>query len=204
MSTGNVNKVEEIKMILKDLPIDVLSKDDLGLKNIDVEEDGRTLEENAVKKVKAIGDKVGELVVADDSGLFVEYLNGRPGLHSARYAGKDCNYKDNNIKLLEELKEVPIEKRKAYFETVIALRKPNGDIVTLAGRCNGMIGLEPRGNEGFGYDPLFIADGYDKTFSELGDELKNKISHRSKALEELKKEIINILKDEADEDICSE
>lgn len=203
LSTGNLNKVEEIKKILKDLPIDVLTKDDLGFKDIDVEEDGKTLEENAIKKAKAIGDKVEELVIADDSGLFVEYLNGGPGLYSARYAGKDCNYGDNNIKLLQELKEVPIEKRKAYFETVIVLIKPNGEVVTLVGRCNGSISFELRGNEGFGYDPLFIVDGYDKTFAELGDVIKNKISHRSKALEKLKEEIIKILKDERNENICS-
>lgn len=203
LSTGNLNKVEEIKKILKDLPIEVLTKDDLGFKDIDVEEDGKTLEENAIKKAKAIGDKVEELVIADDSGLFVEYLNGGPGLHSARYAGKHCNYQDNNIKLLQELKEVPMEKRKAYFETVIALIKPNGEVVTLVGRCNGSISFELRGNEGFGYDPLFIVDGYDKTFAELGDVIKNKISHRSEALNKLKEEIIKILKDEGNENICS-
>lgn len=196
LSTGNLNKVEEIKNILRDLPIEVLTKDDIGLKDLEVEEDGQTLEENAMKKAKAIGDKVDELVIADDSGLFVECLNGEPGINSARYAGFTCNSEDNNVKLLKELKNIPMGKRSAYFETVIALVKPDGEVVSLAGRCNGSIGFEAKGNGGFGYDPLFIVEGYNKTFAEIGNELKNKISHRSKALEKLKVELENFLEDE--------
>lgn len=203
LSTGNLNKVKEIKYIFKDLPINILSKNDLGFKDLDVKEDGQSLEENAIKKAKVISDKVNAMVIADDSGLFVEYLNGVPGLYSSRYAGDNCSDEDNNIKLLEELEGVPIENRKAYFDTVIALIKPDGDIVTLTGRCNGYIGFQPEGEQGFGYDPLFIVDGYNKTFAQLGEGIKNKISHRAIALDKLKNMIIEILKDEVHENICS-
>lgn len=196
LSTGNKNKVVEIKDILKNLPIQVLSKDDIGFKDIDVVEDGETLEENAKKKAMAIGDKVDDMVIADDSGLFVDYLKGAPGIHSARYAGLDCRDEDNNLKLLKELEGQTIEDRGAYFETSIALIKPDEEIKTLIGRCSGKIGFEPRGDNGFGYDPIFIPDGYEETFAQLGDETKNSISHRALALEKLKKELIEILKDE--------
>lgn len=205
LSTGNENKVEEIKYILKDLPVDILSKDDIGLGDVDVVEDGETLEENAIKKAESIARESGAstMIIADDSGLFVEYLEGAPGVHSSRYAGVDSNDRDNNEKLLEELEGVSLEGRKAYFETVIALIEPNGKIITLSGKCYGKIGYQPKGDKGFGYDPLFIVDGYSKTFAELGDEMKNKISHRAVALNKLKAEIIKILEDEEDENICS-
>lgn len=203
LSTGNINKVEEIKYILKDLPVDVLSKDDLGFKDLKIEEDGETLEENAIKKASILAEKVEGIVIADDSGLFVDYLNGAPGIHSARYSGDNANYRDNNIKLLKELKGVPMDKRGAFFRTVIALVETDGKIITLTGECRGAIGFEPKGDEGFGYDPLFIVEGYNKTFAELGEEIKNKISHRAKALEKLKEEISKILEDENNENICS-
>ena len=203
LSTGNSNKVEEIKDILKDLPIDVLSKDDLGLKDFEIEEDGETLEENAIKKASVLAERVEGIVIADDSGLFVDYLNGAPGLHSARYSGDNANDRDNNIKLLKELKGVPMEKRGAFFRTAIALIGSDGKATTLIGECKGAIGFEPKGDKGFGYDPLFIVGGYDKTFAELGEEVKNKISHRAKALDKLKEEMSKILEDEDDENICS-
>ena len=196
LSTGNSNKVEEIKYILKDLPIDVLSKNDLGFKDLEIEEDGKTLEENAIKKASILAKKVEDMVIADDSGLFVGYLNGAPGLHSARYAGDNSNDRANNIKLLNELKDVPLEKRDAYFRTVIALIGVDGKVTILTGECKGTIGFEPKGNKGFGYDPLFIVEGYDKTFGELGEEVKNKISHRAKALEKLREEIGKMVEDE--------
>ena len=203
LSTGNSNKVEEIKDILKDLPIDVLSKDDLGLKDFEIEEDGETLEENAIKKASVLAERVEGIVIADDSGLFVDYLNGAPGLHSARYSGDNANDRDNNIKLLKELEGVPMEKRGASFRTAIALIGSDGKATTLIGECKGAIGFEPKGDKGFGYDPLFIVGGYDKTFAELGEEVKNKISHRAKALDKLKEEMSKILEDEDDENICS-
>ena len=173
LSTGNINKVEEIKYILKDLPVDVLSKDDLGFKDLKIEEDGETLKENAIKKASILAEKVEGIVIADDSGLFVDYLNGAPGIHSARYSGDNANYRDNNVKLLKELKGVPMDKRGA-FRTVIALVETDGKIITLTGECRGAIGFEPKGDEGFGYDPLFIVEGYNKTFAELGEEIKTK------------------------------
>ncbi len=200
LSTGNINKVKEIKDILKDLPIEVVSKDEVGLKDLDVEEDGKTLEENAIKKAKAIKDKVEGMVMADDTGLFVDYLNGEPGIKSARYSGPDANSEKNIEKLLNKLKGVPMEKRTAYFKTVIALITEDGRVLTVVGECKGKIGFEVKGSSGFGYDPLFIVDGYDKTFAELGNNIKNKISHRARALEKLRTVITNIIEDDVDED----
>lgn len=203
LATGNIHKVEEIKDILKDLSIEVLSKNDLGLKDLNVEEDGETLEENAIKKARALGERIKAMVIADDSGLFVDFLNGAPGIHSARYSGNNATDEENNIKLLDRLKEIPMKNRGAVFKAVIALVTEEGNIITVTGECKGTIGFEPKGDGGFGYDPLFIVDGYGKTFSELGEEVKNRISHRAKALEKLKEVIIKILEDDTYEDICS-
>lgn len=203
LSTGNSDKIKEIKDILKDLSVDILSKGDLGLGDLEIEENGDTLEENAIIKAKALAERVNGIVIADDTGLFVEYLNGAPGVHSARYGGEEHNYKKNNEKLLEELKDVPIDKRSAYFETVIAIVLEDKSIRTLRGRCNGIIGLEPVGDKGFGYDPLFIPEGYDQSFAELGEDIKNEIGHRGKALNQLKREIDKILKGDTNENICS-
>lgn len=203
LSTGNNHKIEEIKKILKDLPIEVLSKNEIGLKEIEVEENGETLEENAIKKAAALAEKVEGMVIADDSGLFVDYLNGEPGVHSARYSGVDGTDETNNIKLINRLEGVPLHKRNAVFKTVIALITDEGDIITLTGECRGYIGFEPKGKEGFGYDPLFVVEGYEATFAELGKEIKNKISHRAKALEKLKRKITKILKDDLDENNSS-
>lgn len=203
LSTGNKNKVEEIREILKKLPIDVLSKDDLGLNNIEIEEDGNTLEENAIKKAKVLKSMVDGMVMSDDTGLFVDYLGGEPGINSARYSGPNATSEKNIKKLLKNLEGVPMEKRTATFKTVIALITEDDKIITVKGQCKGHIAFELKGNSGFGYDPLFIVDGYGKTFAELGEEIKNKISHRAKALENLKNEIINILEDDAYENISS-
>lgn len=203
LSTGNPDKVKEIKDILKDLPVDILSKKDLGLGDLEIEENGNTLEENAIIKAKALAERIDGIVIADDTGLFVEYLNGAPGVHSARYGGEEHNYKKNNERLLKELKNVPINKREAYFETVIAMVLEDKSIRTLSGRCNGTISLEPMGDNGFGYDPLFIPDGYSKSFGELGEDIKNKIGHRGRALNQLKLEMDKILKGDTNEDICN-
>lgn len=200
LSTGNKNKVEEIKDILKDLPIKVLSKDEVGINNLHVVEDGSTLEENAIKKAKALKDKVDGMVMADDTGLFVDYLNGEPGINSARYSGEEGNDEKNIEKLLGKLEGVPMEKRRATFKTVIALITEDNRTITVQGECKGYIGFEKKGQSGFGYDPLFIVEGYGRTFAELGEVIKNKISHRAKALENLRKEIVNILEDDGNED----
>ncbi len=196
VSTGNIDKVKEIKDILKDLPIEVVSKKDIGLGHIDVLEDGNTLEENSIKKAKALAEKTEYMVLADDSGLFVDILNGEPGVYSSRYAGEEGNNEKNNIKLLQELKNIPLEERNASFKTVIVLITEKKEITTVYGECKGTIGFDMKGNNGFGYDPLFKPEGFDKTFGDLGEGIKNKISHRAKAMENLKIEILKLLEDE--------
>ncbi|MBV1819619.1 XTP/dITP diphosphatase [Anaerosalibacter bizertensis] len=196
LSTGNIDKIEEIKDILKDLPFSIHSKKEVGLGDLEVEEDGDTLEENAIKKAMAISERVDGIVIADDTGLFVDKLNGAPGVYSSRYAGEDVSYEDNNRKLLKELEGTPSEERTAKFQTVIAIVTEDKKIKTVYGECRGRIGFEVKGSEGFGYDPLFIVDGYGKTFAQLGEEVKNKISHRAKALEKLKKELEKLAGDD--------
>lgn len=203
LSTGNKNKVHEIKDILKDLPIEVLSKDDIDLGHIDVVEDGTTLRENSIKKAKELSVYTDYMVMADDSGLFVDELNGEPGVYSNRYAGEPGNDSANNTKLLGALKDVEIAKRTAKFITVIALVTEDKEIITISGEVLGKIGFKNMGENGFGYDPLFLPDGYDKTFAELGEDIKNTISHRAKALEEMKKVITKLLEDDNNENNSS-
>lgn len=193
ISTGNENKVKEIAYILRDLPIEILSKKDIGLGDFNVVEDGNTLEENSRLKAKALADKIDYIVMADDSGLFVDILNGDPGVYSSRYGGEEGNNEKNNKKLLKELKDIPLEDRKARFRSVIVLITEDKEEAVVEGQCEGTIGLESRGNHGFGYDPLFTPVGFSQTFGELGEDIKNKISHRARALELLKLEIKKIL-----------
>lgn len=195
VSTGNKNKIKEIKHILEDLPIEVLSKGDLGLADIVVVEDGESLEENCIKKAKALAQETDYMVLADDSGLFVDILEGDPGIYSSRYAGEEGNDKKNNEKLLKELKDIPMGERGAKFKTVISLITEDKKIYVVEGECMGIIGLENKGHNGFGYDPLFIPQGYEETFAQLGEDIKDKISHRAKALENLKEQILLILED---------
>lgn len=199
ISTGNQDKINEIKDILKSLPIEVVSKKDIGLGDLNVLEDGDTLEENSMKKAKALAAKTDYMVLADDSGLFVDALNGEPGVHSSRYGGEEGNNEKNNNKLLQELKDIPMEQRGAKFKTVIALITEEKEAITVCGECKGTIGLELKGNNGFGYDPLFTPEGFKESFGELGEGTKNKISHRAKALENLKVEILKLIEDEIDE-----
>lgn len=196
LSTDNKNKIREMKAILKDLNIEVLSKSDIGLEDFEVLEDGETLEANSIKKAKAIKEQTDFMVMADDSGLFVESLKGEPGIYSARYAGEPGDDKKNNEKLLKEMVNIPIEERGASFFTVIALITEDGEVLTVKGECKGVIGLEPKGDNDFGYDPLFVPEGYENTFAELDGEIKNKISHRALALEEIKKTLKNLLEGE--------
>ena len=203
LSTGNKNKVREIKEILKELPIEVVSKDDINLGHIDVVEDGTTLSENSIKKARTLSEYTEYMVMADDSGLFVDALNGDPGVYSNRYAGFEGDDNANNIKLLAALKDIEIEERTAKFITVIALVLEDKEIITMTGEIKGSIAVENMGSNGFGYDPLFIPEGYDRSFAQLGHEIKNKISHRAKALEELKKIITKLLEDDSDENNSS-
>ena len=196
VASGNKHKIQEIKDILKDMHFDVLSKDDVGLKDFEVIEDGDTLEENAIKKAAEISKKVDGIIIADDTGLFVEKLNGEPGVYSSRYAGENVTYEDNNKKLLKELRDVPMNERNAKFKTVMVIVLEDKSIRTVEGECKGKIAFESRGKGGFGYDPLFIVDGYNKTFAELGEEIKNNISHRANALKNLRNELDRIAKDD--------
>ncbi len=183
VASNNMKKLGEIKSILSDLIPDItlLTLRDVGFKD-DIIEDADTFEGNALIKVNALSD-FGCITVADDSGLSVDFLDGAPGVYSARYAGEPCNDDNNNKKLLSALDGVPYEKRGAKFVSVIACRFPNGEAFTVRGECPGVILDAPQGDSGFGYDPLFYHEGFGKTFAELSSEEKNTISHRGKALE---------------------
>lgn len=189
LSSGNKHKISEIKDILKNMPFEVVSKNDLGYASFDVEEDGETLEDNAFKKAEELHKLVKGIVIADDTGLFVDALNGDPGVYSARYAGEPTSDKNNRELLLENLKNVPMKKRTAHFKTVIAIVFEDGSKMTAEGRVDGTIALEERGQNGFGYDSLFIVEDTGKTFAEMTEEEKNKISHRARALINLKSKL---------------
>lgn len=186
LATNNSHKVEEFEKIAKDLDLEILTKSQIGQGDFDIEETETTLEGNSVLKAKGLKDLIEDyIVIADDSGLFVDYLDGEPGVNSARYSGEDHNDDKNTEKLLKNLENVPFEKRTAHFKTVIAMVEDGKEPVVVEGVLNGHIADEKRGTAGFGYDPTFIPEGYDKTFAELGTDVKNKISHRSRALKAL-------------------
>lgn len=210
LASQNKNKIKEIRAILTKYGLEVITRDDAGVSPDDIEETGTTFEENSHLKASVIMDMIADdpslaeyldsPVIADDSGLMVDALGGEPGVYSARYAGEGCTYDDNNTKLLAALEGVPESERTAHFVTVITLIYPNekgvpeeavfedGRYVLVArGECNGHIATEKRGEGGFGYDPVFIPDGYSDSFAELGTDFKNTISHRAKALEELER-----------------
>ena len=179
IATRNRHKLEEIRAIFNFTEGEVASA--LDFPDVpDTIEDGDTLEANAIKKAVEICEATGLSAMADDSGLEVEALNGEPGVYSARWAGEGCTYADNNAKLLREL--AGAKNRRAKFRTVIALARPDETPVTVEGSISGLICAEPRGEHGFGYDPLFVPDGYSQTFAELSAEIKNRISHRARAL----------------------
>lgn len=189
LATRNKDKVKEIKKILNGIDARLLSVDDFpGCP--EVKEDGETLEANAKKKALAVSQYTKKLSLAEDTGLEVEALGGAPGIHSARFAGDNCTYKDNNKRLLKLMEKFSLGERRARFRCVAALAKPDGEVVTCEGICEGIIAFEMKGESGFGYDALFLLPEYDKTFAELGEEMKNKISHRARALDKIK-EIIN-------------
>jgi len=189
-ATGNQGKMKEIKMILGDVDVEVLSLKEAGIE-ADIVEDGATFEENAVIKAKTIMEMTGDIVLADDSGLEIDYLNKEPGIYSARYMGEDTSYDIKNNNLIERLNGVPDEERTARFVCVIAAAFPNGDILTTEGTIEGMIGYEIKGSNGFGYDPIFYLPQHQCTTAELDMELKNELSHRGKALRAMKEELKN-------------
>ncbi len=184
IATRNTHKLEEIRSILNFQGLEICSA--LDFPDIpDTIEDRDTLEGNAIKKAQELCDATGLMALADDSGLEVEALDGAPGVYSARYAGEPCSYEDNNTKLLRELSGK--ENRRARFRTVIALARPGEKPLTVEGICEGKIIEKLRGENGFGYDPLFVPDGFSETFAELPAETKNKISHRAQALAQVSK-----------------
>ncbi|MBN2788593.1 MAG: RdgB/HAM1 family non-canonical purine NTP pyrophosphatase [Candidatus Delongbacteria bacterium] len=193
LATHNKNKIKEIKAALKDPEIEILSMDDFP-DLPDVIEDGDTLEHNSLKKAKEIYQYSGITTLADDTGLEVEYLNGEPGVFSARWAGEDCSYEDNNRKMLRELNGVGIDKRNAVFRCVITLFGENLHKTT-EGVLKGKIIEKLSGNQGFGYDPIFQPDGYDTTLAEMSLDDKNRISHRGLAVKAMAEVICRIKKD---------
>lgn len=187
-ATGNEGKMKEIRMILGDLDYEILSMKEAGI-TADIVEDGKTFEENAEIKAKAISKLANCLVLADDSGLEVDYMDKQPGIYSARWLGEDTSYDVKNNKIIENLKGVPDEERTARFVCAVAAAFPDGRVITKRGTIEGIIGYEQRGENGFGYDPIFFLPEYGKTTAELSPEEKNKISHRGRALEQIKEEL---------------
>ncbi len=185
VATQDKGKIKEIREVLKGIDVEILSLDEIGLE-IEIEEDGRTYSENAVKKAAEVAKRSGKISLADDSGLEIDALNGKPGINSSRFAGINADDREKNLKILEMMKDVPNGKRGARFRCVIAVAEPNGKLYTCEGVCEGEIAESIRGDKGFGYDPIFIIPEYGKTFGELGPEVKDKISHRAKALEKAK------------------
>ena len=192
-ATGNEHKMVEIRMILKDLGAEILSQKEAGI-SADIVEDGTTFEENALIKAKAIAEIVSELseykntvVLADDSGLEIDYLNKEPGIYSSRYMGEDTSYDIKNQSFLDRMEGVPDEKRTARFVCAIAAVFPDGSSEVVRGTMEGMIGHKIAGENGFGYDPVFFLPQYGCTSAELSPEKKNELSHRGEGLRKMRK-----------------
>lgn len=191
LATRNLGKVRELGEMLSDQrKVEILSLRDFS-DAPQIVEDGETYQENARKKATQIAEHTGYLTLGDDSGLEVDALNGAPGVYSARYAGENASDAQRIEKLLDALKDVPDDQRTARFKCAIAIAEPEGQSKVVVGICEGKIIRESRGVHGFGYDPVFVPAGYDRTFAELGDEVKNRISHRAKALRMASKVLFN-------------
>lgn len=184
-ATGNAGKMKEIREILKDLDAEVLSMKEAGVE-AEIVEDGKTFEENAVIKAKTVCKLTGEIALADDSGLEIDYLNKEPGIYSARYMGEDTSYHIKNQNLIDRLEGVPDEKRTARFVCAIAAAFPDGRSFVVRGTIEGIIGYEERGANGFGYDPIFYLPERGVSTAEIPPEEKNSISHRGNALRKMK------------------
>lgn len=191
-ATSNEGKMKEIRMILSDLPVKVVSLKEEGIQT-DIVEDGKTFEENAIIKAKTISNLTDAIVLADDSGLEVDYINKEPGVYSARYMGEETSYHIKNQSIIERLQDAEGEERSARFVCVIAAVFPDGRVITTRGTIEGIIGYDEKGENGFGYDPILYVPAYEMTTAQMTTELKNKISHRGKALELMKKELIKEL-----------
>lgn len=191
-ATGNEGKMKEVRSILSDMNVEVLSMKEAGIK-IDVKEDGTTFEENAMIKARAIASVCDDIVLADDSGLEIDFLNKEPGVYSARYLGEDTSYTIKNQNLLDRLQGVPEDKRTARFVCAIAAVFPDGSCETVTAAMEGQIGDEARGENGFGYDPIFYLPEYGCSTAELSMEQKNEASHRGKALRAMKQILLEKL-----------
>lgn len=191
-ATSNEGKMKEIRMILADKNIEVVSLKEAGI-TVDIEETGTTFEENAIIKAKAIMELTGEIVLSDDSGLEVDYMDKAPGVYSARFMGEDTSYDIKNQYIIDQLKEAKEEERTARFVCVIACAFPSGEIITKRGTIEGVIAHEIVGANGFGYDPIFYIPEYGCTTAELNPEQKNEISHRGKALKAMKEVLSEVL-----------
>lgn len=204
-ATGNEGKMKEIREILEGLTflgerVQILSMKEAGI-DMDIVEDGTTFEENAMIKARAVAEAAGDaIVLADDSGLVIDYLNGEPGIYSARYLGKDTSYRVKNANLVQRLEGVPDEKRTARFVCAIAAALPDGRELSTTGTIEGRIGYEEKGRNGFGFDPIFYVPEIGKYTAELSDEDKNQISHRGKALRAMREELEKKLEKNCDED----
>lgn len=184
-ATGNEGKMREVRLILQDLGFPVLSMKEAGV-SLDIEENGTTFAENAMIKARAVWEKTGGIVLADDSGLVVDYLGGEPGVYSARYLGEDTSYEIKNQAIIDRLADAKEEERTARFVSAIAAVLPDGSELVTEGTVEGLIAHESAGNGGFGYDPIFYLPEYGVTSAEIPIEKKNEISHRGKALEAMK------------------
>ncbi|MCQ2513525.1 MAG: XTP/dITP diphosphatase [Ruminococcus sp.] len=187
IATNNAKKLKELSRILNPLGINAVSAREVGVNLDEVEETGTTFEENAFLKANAAFTKTNMPAIADDSGLCVDALDGRPGIFSARYSGENATDESNYLKLLDEMKDVPANERTAYFNCSICCILPDGNKIEVNGKCFGEIAFEPNGNGGFGYDPVFMCNG--KNFAELSAEEKDAVSHRGQALKKLKEEL---------------
>lgn len=189
-ATGNAGKMKEIRAIMEDMGMEILSMKEAGIET-NIAEDGKTFEENAVIKAKAIAEFTDDIVLADDSGLEIDYLNKEPGVYSARYMGEDTPYEIKNVNLLERLAGVEKSKRTARFVCAIAAVLPDKEVLVLRRTMEGYIGEEPAGENGFGYDPIFYVEEYGCSTAQLSMEQKNELSHRGKALRAIKEELKN-------------
>lgn len=187
-ATGNQGKMREIRQILEGMDVEILSMKEAGI-TVDIVEDGTTFEENAIIKAKAVAAATDHIVLADDSGLEIDHLNKEPGIYSARYLGEDTSYDIKNADLIKRLEGVEDEKRTARFVCAIAAAMPDGEVFTTHGIIEGRIGYEPKGENGFGFDPIFYLPEYGCTSAELTEEEKNAISHRGRALKAMREEL---------------
>ena len=188
-ASQNKNKIKELEAITKGFGMTIISRDEAGIDDTPVIEDGETFEENSLKKAQEIMALCGKITIADDSGIEVDALGGAPGVISAIYAGEEADDQKNRDKLLKELQGIPLEKRTARFVSVISMAYPDGKTIVARGECEGHVIFEERGMNGFGYDSLFVPLGYEQTFAEIAPEEKNKISHRANALKRLQIEL---------------